>query len=361
MHFPVPYGYQDKTSTRLIQAQKTGGMPGPRSHRLEARNMKEISITEIGGIRIGQTEDTSAGTGCTVFIAENGMRAGLDVRGGGPASRESQLLNPLMAAREIHGIVLAGGSAFGLDAAGGVMQYLEERGIGFDVGVTRVPLVAQSDIFDLTVGDVHVRPTHDMGYRAAENAMENPNYRDGNYGAGCGATVGKILGMEYAMKTGIGSYAMQLHDLRIGAVVVVNALGDIFDWKTGKQVAGLLNEDRTGIRRTKDCMMASSRPSENKFTGNTTLAVVMTNACFEKAQLCKIAGMAHDGYARSIHPVHTTADGDSIYAVSTGSVPADQDLVGMLAADAVSEAILRAVSAAEPAYGFPSARSLLHA
>ena len=324
----------------------------------KGNTMQEISVTAIEGIRIGQTENAEAGTGCTVFIAENGMRAGLDVRGGGPASRESQLLNPLMSARILHGIVLAGGSAFGLGAANGVMEYLEERGYGYDVGITKVPLVAQSDIFDLTVGDASVRPDRDMGYQAAALAMEAPNYRDGNYGAGCGATVGKFAGMDYCMKSGIGSYAVQIGTLKIGAVAVVNALGDIFDWKTGKQVAGLLTEDRQGLRSTAEQMKASIRSVENKFTGNTTLAVVITNAAFDKAQLCKIAGMAHDGYARSIHPVHTSADGDSIYAVSTGDVQADQDLVGTLAAEMVSEAILRAVRNAESAYGYPSAAEL---
>ena len=320
--------------------------------------MQEIPVTEIEGIRIGQTENAEAGTGCTVFIAENGMPAGLDVRGGGPASRESQLLNPLMAAQSIHGIVLAGGSAFGLGTANGVMDWLEEHGYGYDVGVTRVPLVAQSDIFDLTVGDAGVRPDRDMGYEAADTAMNAPNYRDGNYGAGCGATVGKYLGMDFCMKSGIGSYAVRIGDLEVGAVVVVNALGDIYDWKTGKQVAGLLTEDRQGLRSTAEQMKNSIRVVENKFAGNTTLAVVITNASFGKAQLCKIAGMAHDGYARSIHPVHTSADGDSIYAVSVGNVEADQDLVGTLAAEVVSEAILRAVSRAESAYGYPSASEL---
>ena len=318
-------------------------------------HMREIPVTEIAGIRIGQTENAEAGTGCTVFLAENGMRAGLDVRGGGPASRESQLLNPLMSAQTIHAVVLAGGSAYGLGAANGVMEYLEERGYGYDVGVTKVPLVAQSDIFDLTVGDPSVRPDRSMGYEAARLAMEAPNYRDGNCGAGCGATVGKILGMDYCMKSGIGSYAVQIGELKIGAVVVVNALGDIYDWKTGKQVAGLLSEDRQSLRSTVAQMKTSIGSVDNKFTGNTTVAVVITNAAFNKTQLCKIAGMAHDGYARSIHPVHTSADGDSIYAVSVGEVEADQDLTGTLAAEVVSEAILRAVMHAESAYGYPSA------
>ena len=320
--------------------------------------MQEIPVTEIGSIRIGQTENAEAGTGCTVFIAENGMRAGLDVRGGGPASRESQLLNPLMSAQTIHAVVLAGGSAFGLGTANGVMEYLEEHGYGYDVGVTKVPLVAQSDIFDLTVGDPFVRPDRSMGYEAARLAMEAPNYRDGNYGAGCGATVGKIRGMDYCMKSGIGSYAIQIGELKIGAIVVVNALGDIYDWKTGKQIAGLLSEDRQSLRSTVGQMKTSIERVDNRFTGNTTVAVVITNAGFNKTQLCKIAGMAHDGYARSIHPVHTSADGDSIYAVSVGEVEADQDLAGTLAAEVVSEAIIRAVMHAESAYGYPSASEL---
>lgn len=320
--------------------------------------MKEIPVTSIENIAIGQAENAEAGTGCTVFVSRNGMAAGLDVRGGGPASRESQLLNPLMSAQVLHAVVLAGGSAYGLGAADGVMRCLEERGIGFDVAVTKVPLVAQSDLFDLTVGDGSVRPDAAMGYEAAKRALEAPNYRDGSFGAGCGATVGKIGGMETCMKTGIGSYAVQLGDLKIGAVVALNALGDVFDWKTGRQVAGLLTEDRTGLRSTTEFMQRSIEVVENRFTGNTTLGIIITNAAFRKPALCKIAGMAHDGYARSIRPVHTSADGDSIYAVSVGNVSADQDLVGTLAADVMSEAILRAVDHAESGYGFPSASDL---
>ena len=346
----------------------------------EEVSMKEISINDFPGIRIGQV-----GTGCTVVLSEAGMAAGLDVRGGGPASRESQLLNPLMAAQSIHAIVLAGGSAFGLGAANGVMTYLEEQDIGYDVGVTKVPLVAQSDIFDLTVGSSSVRPDAQMGYEAAKQAFENPNYQDGNYGVGCGATVGKIAGMDTCMKTGIGSYAIQIGELKVGAIVVVNALGDVYDWKTGEQIAGLLTEDKTALRSTSEYMKASIRVVDNKFTapaeeetmaasaeeeaaatsveeeafaGNTTLAVVVTNAQFSKASLCKIAGMGHDGYARSIRPVHTTADGDSIYAVSVGDIQADQDLVGTLAAEVISEAIIRAVDSAQSAYGFPCAADL---
>ena len=319
---------------------------------------KEIPVTDIQNIRIGQAENAAAGTGCTVFICENGMRAGLDVRGGGPASRESELLKPLAAAQYIHAIVLSGGSAFGLGAANGVMEYLEARDIGFDVGVTKVPLVVQSDLFDLTVGECSVRPDAAMGYEAARRAMEDPNYQDGNYGAGCGATVGKICGMDTCMKTGIGSFAIELGGLQIGAVVAVNALGDIYDWKTGQKIAGLLAPDRKSFRSTEEELARRITKIENRFANNTTLGVVLTNASFGKAQLCKIAGMAQDGFARSIRPVHTTADGDSIYAVSLGDLEADQDLVGALGAEVMSEAIKQAVYAAESAYGFPSAEDL---
>ncbi|MBQ9249796.1 MAG: P1 family peptidase [Oscillospiraceae bacterium] len=321
--------------------------------------MKEISIKDIQNIRIGQVENAAAGTGCTVLICRDGMRAGLDVRGGGPASRESQLLDPLTAARVIHGIVLAGGSAFGLGAADGVMRLLEERDIGYDVGVTKVPLVAQADLFDLTVGDPFVRPEASMGYEAAGFALDAPNYRDGNYGAGCGATVGKITGMGCCMKTGMGSFALELGALQIGAVVALNALGDVFNWRSGEQIAGVLREDRSGFRSTAEIMKQDASVIENRFTGNTTLAVVITNAAFEKPALCKIAGMGHDGFARSIKPVHTSYDGDSIFAVSVGDVKADQELVGTLAAEVISEAIIRAVESAESAYGFPAARDLV--
>ena len=306
------------------------------------KKLKEISVLDIQPLRIGQVEDTEAATDMTVLICDEGMRAGLDVRGGGPASRDSQMLNPLMSMQKIHAVVLSGGSAFGLGAGNGVMQYLEEHDIGFDTGVAKVPLVVQSDIYDLTVGSATVRPDSKMGYAAAKAAFETPNYKDGNFGAGCGASVGKIGGMDTAMKT----------------VVVLNALGDIYDWKSGAQVAGLLNEDRTQLRSTLAKMSGSIEAVENKFTGNTTIAAVITNGRFDKAQLCKIAGVAHNGYARAINPVHTSADGDSIYAVSVGEVNADQDLVAALGAEVLSEAILRAVTSADSAYGLPSASEL---
>lgn len=324
------------------------------------KDLKEIPITEVGSVRIGQAEDAVGGTGCTVLIGEEGMAVGLDIRGGGPASRESGLMSPLASAQVIHAIVLGGGSAFGLGASDGVMELLAERGIGFDVGpgLPKVPLVVQSDLFDLTVADAKARPDRAMGYEAARRALEEPNYRDGNRGAGCGATVGKIAGMDTCMKTGIGSFALQVGELKVGALVALNAMGDIYDWKNGRKVAGLLTEDGKGFRDTVDLMLQSTDPVENRFTDNTTLGIVITNGVFNKTELCKIAGMAHNGYARSIRPVHTSVDGDSIYAVSAGDISADRDLVGTLAADVMSEAILRAVSSAESAYGYPAAREL---
>lgn len=320
--------------------------------------MQEISIMDFENLKIGQAENAAAGTGCTVLLlGQEGAPAGLDVRGGGPASRESELLKPTAAASVIHAILLSGGSAFGLDAAGGVMRYLEEHNIGFDVGVTKVPLVCQSCLFDLTVGDPMVRPDADLAYKACQNA-EQGNYRDGCFGAGTGATVGKLLGMEYCMKSGIGSYAVQVGELKVGALVAVNALGDIYDWKTGRKVAGLLAEDGKTFANAEEIALRKTEVVENKFVGNTTLGVIVTNGCFQKAQLCKIAGMGHDGYARAIRPVHTTADGDSIYAVSLGNVQADQDVVGALAAQVMAEAILRAVQVAKSGYGFPAVSDL---
>jgi L-aminopeptidase/D-esterase-like protein len=319
--------------------------------------MREININEIENIKIGNAENKDAGTGCTVIICENGAPTGLDVRGGGPASRESELLKPMADAQMIHAILLSGGSAFGLDAAGGVMKYLEEQNIGFDVGITKVPLVCQSCLFDLGVGSFRVRPDKKMGYNACVNA-EKGNYKDGNVGAGTGATVGKLYGADSCMKSGIGSYAVQIGELKVGAIVAVNALGDIYDWKSGEIVAGLLDKDKKTFLCTEDELYKKYDVIKNKFVDNTTIGVIITNAMFNKTQLCKIAGMTHNGYARSIRPVHTSVDGDSIYAMSVGEIEADQDMVGTLSAKVMSEAILRAVMSADSAYGFISAKEL---
>lgn len=316
--------------------------------------MKEIRITEIENIHIGNAENREAATGCTVILCEKGAPAGIDVRGGGPASRETELLNPTAAADKIHAILLSGGSAFGLDAAGGVMRYLEERGVGVDTGAAKVPLVCSSCLFDLQIGRKDVRPDKEMGYQACGGS-----YKDGNFGAGTGATVGKFKGTDYMMKTGIGSYAVQIGPLQIGAVCAVNALGDIFDYKTGRRIAGLLNETKDGLRSTEEEMYKQCLETRDLFTGNTTIGAVITNGKFDKAQMNKIAAMAQNGYARSIRPVHTQADGDTIYALSVGEVTADLNGVGTLAAEVTAEAIKRAVFAAEPAYGLPAARDFL--
>lgn len=321
--------------------------------------MKEISILEIENIKIGNAENREGATGCTVILVEKGAPAGVDIRGGGPASRETQLLNPVAAAESIHAVLLSGGSAFGLDAAGGVMKYLEEQEVGVDTGTAKVPLVCASCLFDLQLVSKDARPDKRMGYQACVNSYQNGgNYQDGNFGAGTGATVGKFKGTDYMMKSGIGSSASQIGDIKVGAVVAVNALGDIFDHATGQQIAGLLNEEKNGLRSTEQEMYKQAGEIRDLFTGNTTIGAVITNAKFSKAQMNKIAAMAQNGYARAIRPVHTQADGDTIYALSVGDVAADINAVGTLAAQVTAEAIKRAVLSVESAYGLPSAKEL---
>ena len=329
--------------------------------------MKQIKINEIENIKIGNAENKEAGTGCTVIICEKGAVTGLDVRGGGPASRESELLKPTAASGFINAILLSGGSAFGLDAAGGVMEYLEEKNVGFEVGITKVPLVAQSCIFDLTVGDMKVRPDKSMAYEACVNAEKN-NPTMGNAGAGTGATVGKLGGMTTAMKGGLGSYAVQIGDLKVGAIVAVNACGDIYDYDTHEIIAGLLTPDLKNFANTEQviynmceaAMATAGNGLENKEMQNTTIGVIITNGKFTKAQMNKIATMAHNGYARTINPVHTSMDGDSIYAMSVGEVTADMDMVGTLAANVMGHAVCDAIRKAEDAYGVMSAKTFLN-
>lgn len=313
--------------------------------------MKEIGIFEVGGFRIGHAQNKEAATGCTVVLFDEMSPAGLDVRGGGPASRESQILSPVAQAEAINAILLSGGSAFGLDAAGGVMKYLEERNQGFDVGVTKVPLVSQSCLFDLSVGAVDVRPDGAMAYLACENA--NAEFcPQGNVGAGTGCSVGKLRGMGRAMKSGFGTYAIQVGPFKVGALVAVNALGDIYE--DGRMIAGLLNAEGAGLSNSLEELFGGVEKMTGIFTGNTTLGIIVTNCRLNKTQLTKVAGMTHNGYARAIRPVHTNADGDSIYAVSTGRIPGDVNLIGTMAALAMEKAIARATRAAESAYGLKS-------
>lgn len=318
--------------------------------------MKEISVTEIGGFKIGHAQNKDAATGCTVIICDKLSPAGLDVRGGGPASRESQLLSPIAAADGVNAVLISGGSAFGLDAAGGVQKFLEERDIGFDVGVTKVPLVAQSCLFDLTVGSVDIRPDAKMAYEACQNASYDVP-EEGNIGAGTGCSIGKYRGMERAMKSGLGTYAIEAGDLKVGAIVAVNALGDIYN-SEGKQIAGLLNADKTGLCSTVDELLSDVSIPKNLFSGNTTLGVIVTNAKLNKTQLIKVAGMTHNGYARAIRPVHTNVDGDSIYALSLGEAEGDVNVIGTMAALVMEKAIVKAVTSAKAAYGLTAFENL---
>ena len=319
--------------------------------------MEEIGILEVGGFQIGQAQDMEAATGITVLLCDTCAPTGVDIRGGGPASRETPLLDPRAASTGIHALVLSGGSAFALDAAGGVMRYLEERDIGFDVGVTRVPLVCQSCVFDLAIGRKDVRPDAAMAYQACLNARRD-TVEEGCVGAGTGCTVGKCGGADFAMKSGLGTYAVRNGDLCVCAIVAVNAMGDIYDIDTGKQLAGLRGEDGTGLRSSEEFIYAMGAQKAAGYAANTTIGAIVTNAAFDKSKMGKIAAMAHNGFARTIRPVHTSNDGDSIYALSLGTVEANIDVVGTLASYVMGKAVGRAVRAAHGMCGFPAMRDL---
>ncbi len=308
--------------------------------------MEIIKFTDIKGIKVGHEQNMEAATGCTVILCEDGATAGVDVRGGAPGTRETDLLNPVNMVDKIHGVLLTGGSAFGLDAAGGIMKYLEENGIGFDVGVTKVPIVCGAALFDLAIGDYKVRPDKEMGYRACINA-NNIYCPEGNVGAGTGATVGKVLGPEFSMKGGLGCFALRAGDLMVGAMVAVNALGDIIDPQNGKIVAGVLNQDKSGLRNTEDIMIGKYDDKRNLFNGNTTIGAIVTNAKLTKAGATKVASMAHNGYGRTIYPAHSMYDGDTIFALATGEIEVDINVVGLLAARVMERAIVRAVQNTE--------------
>ena len=323
--------------------------------------MKEIRLQDIEGFRIGSAENSEAGTGCTVIICEQGAPCSVDVRGGGPASRESELLNPVAACDRVHAVVLIGGSAYGLDAAGGVMRYLESKGIGLPVGEAIVPLVVQACIFDLTCGK-NVRPDGAMGWAACENAESNPEVQEGNHGVGTGATVGKLLGEACMMKTGLGTYAVQMGDLQVGAIVAVNALGDVLN-EDGSILAGMRTQDGKGLADTRKVILENYEMLAPILAGagaatNTTIGAIITNGKFDKTQLKKLAAMASNGLVRSICPVNTTADGDSVFALSVGDVQTDINLAGTAAAYVMEKAIRRAVYAAESAYGAPAIKDL---
>ena len=315
--------------------------------------MEVVKITDIPGIRLGNAQDLEAATGCTVILCEEGAVAGVDVRGGAPGTRETDLLKPENYVEKIHGILLGGGSAFGLDAASGVMEYLEERNRGFDVGVTKVPIVAGAVLFDLTCGNHRIRPDKAMGYQACL-ASEKENFSEGSVGAGTGATVGKFLGMQHAMKGGLGTYCIQVGELMVGAVVAINCLGDVIDPNSGTILAGALREDTSTFLGSEEGMIGQYDQSTNAFTGNTTIGVIITNAVMTKAQANKVASMAHNGYARTMRPAHTMFDGDTIFSLATGSITADINVVGLLAARVMEQAVVKAIKQASSLAGYKS-------
>ena len=319
--------------------------------------LETIPITSIPGLCLGNAQDLRGVTGCTVLICEGGAVAGVDVRGGAPGTRETDLLRPENLVERLHAVLLAGGSAFGLDAASGVMAYLEERGVGFDVGVARVPIVAGAVLFDLACGDPKVRPDQAMG-RQACLASEGGPFEEGSVGAGTGATVGKALGLDTAMKGGLGAWALRSGELMVGAVVAVNCLGDVVDPASGAILAGAHRPDPLRFLDCEEGMLQQASET-NRFAGNTTLGAVVTNAALTKAQATKLASMAHDGLARTMRPAHTMVDGDTVFALSVGEVQADLSTVGLLAARAVEQAVLRAVTQATGLGGYPALRELI--
>jgi L-aminopeptidase/D-esterase-like protein len=308
--------------------------------------IREFPFFKIEGICTGHAQNDEAMTGCTVIIAENGATAGVDVRGGAPGTRETDLLRPVNLVQKIHAVLLTGGSAFGLDAAAGVMQYLEERGIGFDMQVARIPIVCAAVLFDLAIGDAGIRPDKAMGYQACLSCGRESSGQ-GNIGAGTGALVGKILGMQYAMKGGLGDFAVQLEDIQIGAMVAVNCLGDVVDSNSGKTLAGLLGKDRKSVMDTEKEMIRSHLQPHKPIAGNTTIGVVVTNVKLNKTEATRLATVCQNGIARSIRPAHTQYDGDTIFVLSTGNAESDINLLGVLGVQVVEKAITSAVKHAK--------------
>ena len=312
--------------------------------------MEKIAIHEIPGFSFGQVEDLEAGTGCTVILCPEGAVTGVDVRGGSPGTRDTDALDPTCNREHVHSVVLTGGSAFGLDAAGGVAKKLEEEGIGRDVMVTVVPNVCAAVLFDLKFGRMDVRPDGAMGYAACEKALEGGPFQEGNHGAGTGCTVGKIRGPQFAMKGGIGACAYRQGDLMVGAIVACNAMGDVLE--KGRIIAGSRNDEDTGFADSEEWLIANGRRQKDIFSGkfvgeNTVIGCVITNAALNKAQANKLAAVAQNGIARAVRPANATFDGDAVFAMCRGTVPADPDAVGSMAARAVEEAIVRSVKMAE--------------
>ncbi|WP_127996205.1 P1 family peptidase [Piscinibacter defluvii] len=317
------------------------------------------SIVDVAGLRVGHFTDTRRPTGCTVVLVDGGAVAGVDVRGAAPGTRDTELLAPLNTVEQVHAVLLSGGSAFGLDAAGGVMRWLEECGVGVPVGPARVPIVPAAVLFDLWLGDASIRPDAAAGHAACLAAGRTAP-AEGNVGAGAGATVGKLFGIGRAMKGGIGSASVTVDGLTVGALVAVNALGDVVDPSTGRPIAGARTADGRALLGSMDALLRGELPAPLQPGSATTLGVIATDAVLTKAQAQKIAQMAHDGLARCINPVHTMGDGDTLFALGTGTAgrSANTTLLGALAAEVTARAVLRAVRAAGSLPGLPAAGDL---
>ncbi len=320
-------------------------------------------IAEVGGIRVGHFTDSRRPTGCTVLIFEGGAVAGVDVRGSAPGTRETDLLKPINTVQRVNAILLSGGSAYGLNAAAGVMQYLEEQREGYRVGPHVVPIVPAAILFDLNIGDGKIRPDHKSGYAACQ-AASSAHVVQGNVGAGAGATVGKFFGLKNAMKSGLGTASLQVGtDLTVGALVAVNAIGDVLDYRTHHRIlAGARTPDGRGFVNSKEKILQGALLERKRAVAgeHTTIGVVATDAALTKAEATKIAQMAHDGLARTINPIHTAADGDTIFAAGTGKsvVRADVTTIGAAASEVMARAINNAILNATSIPGYPAYRDI---
>ncbi|MGL4914592.1 MAG: P1 family peptidase [Romboutsia sp.] len=313
------------------------------------------NLLDVKGLKVGQVEDEKGLTGCTVVICEKGAVCGVDVRGSAPGTRETDLLDPINMIQKVHAVVLSGGSAFGLESTCGVSRYLEEKNIGFDVGVTKVPIVAGAVLFDLVVGDPKCRPDIKMGYRACEVASET-ELKQGNFGAGCGATVGKIKGPNYAMKGGIGSYSIKLpNGLVVSALIAVNALGDVYE--NGEIIAGVLDDSKTKILNTYE-IMKNGVMKESFNIDNTTIGIVATNAKLTKSECKKVSQVAHNGYAKTIFPIHTPHDGDAIFTMATGEIETDITLLTSIATEVVEKSVINAIKNANTVKNIPAYKDI---
>jgi L-aminopeptidase/D-esterase-like protein len=346
---------------RRMFAGRLGSMIGLAAFSKEARaDERAGGLTDVPGVNVGHFTETRRPTGCTAILVEAGAVCGVDVRGGAPGTRETDLLDPVNTVEKVHALVLSGGSAFGLDTATGVMRFLEERKIGFAVGAARVPIVPAAILFDLDLGDWTIRPDASAGYAAARAASSAP-VAEGNVGAGTGATVGKLFGRARAMKGGLGTASVRLPGgAVVAALAAVNAVGDVVDPATGRLVAGARTEDGRRLEGTMSAILAGRLGARADTTSNTTLVVVATNAILSKTEAAKVAQMAQDGLARALDPVHTPWDGDTVFALSTGrvSLPGGVLIIGAVAAAVTARAIVRGALAARGLPGLPAASDL---